>query len=163
MDSLVLRQRPSQSLTEYVRFMRQSFDDYNETCHMIDGSAAIHPHNLGLLMLRGISITGPCGQAKQCVNNAFDTDYLLSVDEVMAIILHLAHNMDEETNAQGAPVPDAPLLPSLRSSLLAAVHTAAEDTPRGVLVVVVASPTSAAHVAAWTTSCPHAMPMMTPF
>jgi hypothetical protein len=33
--------------------MRQSFDDYNETCQMIDGSTAIHPHNLGLLMLHG--------------------------------------------------------------------------------------------------------------
>jgi hypothetical protein len=32
----------------------------------------------------------------------------MSNDEVMASILHLAHNMDEETSAQGAPVPDAP-------------------------------------------------------
>jgi hypothetical protein len=127
---------------------------------MIDGCAAIH---LGLLTLRGISSIGPFGQAKQCVINDFDTDYLLSADELMANILHVAHNMDEETSAQGAPVPHAPPLPSLRSSLLVAVHTAAEDTPRGVLVVVMAFPTSAAHVAAWTTSCPHAMPMMTPF
>jgi hypothetical protein len=59
--------------------------------------------------------------------------------------------------------PTHPLLPSLRSALLVAVHTVAEDTPRGVLVVVVASPTSAAHVAALTTSCHHAMPLMTPF
>jgi hypothetical protein len=44
--------------------MRQTFDDYNKTCEMIDGSAAIHPHHLGLLMLRGISSTGPFGQAK---------------------------------------------------------------------------------------------------
>jgi hypothetical protein len=72
----------------------------------------------------------------------------MSADEVMANILHLAHNMDEETIAQGAPVPDASPLPSLRSSLLVAVHTAAEDTPRGVLEVVVASPTSAMHVVA---------------
>jgi hypothetical protein len=35
--------------------MRQTFDDYNETCLMVDGSAAIYSHNLGLLMLRGIS------------------------------------------------------------------------------------------------------------
>jgi hypothetical protein len=130
---------------------------------MIDGSAAIHPHNLGLLMLRGISSTGPFGEAKQCAINVFDIAYLMSADEVMANILHLAHNMDEETSAHGAPVPDASLLPSLRSSLLVAVHTAAEDTPREVLVVVVASPTSAAHVAVWTTSCHHAMPLMTPF
>jgi hypothetical protein len=31
---------------------------------------------------------------------------MLSADEVMAIILHLAHNMDEETYAPGAPAPD---------------------------------------------------------
>jgi hypothetical protein len=42
--------------------MRQTFDDYNETCQMVDGSAAIiQPHNLGLLMLRGITSTGPFG------------------------------------------------------------------------------------------------------
>jgi hypothetical protein len=76
--------------------MRQTFDDYNDTCQMVDGSAAIHPHKLGLLMLRGISSTGPFGQAKQCVINAFDTDYMLSANEVMANILHLAHNMDVE-------------------------------------------------------------------
>jgi hypothetical protein len=35
--------------------MRQNFDDYNDTCEMFDGSTSIHPHNLGLLMLRGIS------------------------------------------------------------------------------------------------------------
>jgi hypothetical protein len=76
--------------------MQQMFDDYNETCHMVDGSAAIHPHNPGLLMLRGISSKCPQGQAKQCVINAFDTDYMLSAYEVMASILHLAHNMDED-------------------------------------------------------------------
>jgi hypothetical protein len=30
----------------------------------------------------------------------------LSADEVMANILHLAHNMDEEVSAPGAPAPD---------------------------------------------------------
>jgi hypothetical protein len=43
-----------------------------------------------------ISINGPRGQAKQCVIDAFDTDYMLSVDEMMASILHLAHNIDED-------------------------------------------------------------------
>jgi hypothetical protein len=85
--------------------MRQTLDDYNETCQMVNGSAAIHPHNLGLPMLRGISNTGPFGQAKQCVFNAFDTYYMLSGDEVMAIIFHHAHNMDEE-DAPGATAPD---------------------------------------------------------
>jgi hypothetical protein len=55
LDNIMLRQRPGQTVTEYVHFMRLSFDDYNETCQMIDGSPAIHPHNLGLLMLQGIS------------------------------------------------------------------------------------------------------------
>jgi hypothetical protein len=44
LDNIMLRQRPGQTVAEYVHFMRQSFDDYNETCQMIDGSAAIHPH-----------------------------------------------------------------------------------------------------------------------
>jgi hypothetical protein len=60
-DNLVLRQRPSQFLTEYVHFMRQTFDDYNETREMIDGSLATRPHHLGLLMLSGISSNGPFG------------------------------------------------------------------------------------------------------
>jgi hypothetical protein len=74
LDNLMLRQRHCQSLNDYVHFMRQTFDDYNETCQLIDGLAAIHPHNLGLLMLRGISSTGPFGHAQQCVINGFDTD-----------------------------------------------------------------------------------------
>jgi hypothetical protein len=96
--------------------MRQTFDDYNETCQMVDGSAAIHPHNLGLLMLRGISTNGPhYGQAKQCVINAFDTDYRLSADEVMASILHLTVNMDEE-DAPDTPPPH--ILPPLISAFV---------------------------------------------
>jgi hypothetical protein len=75
LDNIMLRQRPGHSVTEYVPFMWQSFDDYNETCQMIDGSAVIHPHNLGLLILRGISSSCLYGQAKQCAINAFDTDY----------------------------------------------------------------------------------------
>jgi hypothetical protein len=31
---------------------------------------------------------------------------MLTADEVMANILHLAHNMDEEVNAPGLPAPD---------------------------------------------------------
>jgi hypothetical protein len=112
--------------------MRETFDDYNETCEMIDGSAAIHSHNLGLLMLRGISSTGPFGKAKQCIINAFDTYYLLSGDEVMANIFHLAHNMDEEANAHGAPAPGASPPPI---SALVAVgrgsHNGRGHTPRG--------------------------------
>jgi hypothetical protein len=64
LDSLMPKQRLGQSLTDYVHFMRQTFDDYKETCELSDGSAAIHPHNMGMLMLRGISCNGPFGQAK---------------------------------------------------------------------------------------------------
>jgi hypothetical protein len=75
---------------------------------MIDGSAAIHPHIVGLLMLRGISNTGHFGEANECVINAFDTNYLLSVDEVMANILHLAQNMDDDLPAPALPTTIGP-------------------------------------------------------
>jgi hypothetical protein len=52
-----------------------------------------------------ISSNGPHGEAKHCVINAFDADYMLSVDEVMASILHLAHNMDED-DAPDTPTPN---------------------------------------------------------
>jgi hypothetical protein len=132
LDNLMLRQRHGQSLNDYVHFKRQTVDDYNEICELIGGSAAIHPHNLGLLMLRGISSTGPFSQAKQCVINAFDTDYLMSADEVMAIIPHLAHNMDEEVSASGAPAPDtspppiSPFVADGRGS-----HSGRGHNPRG--------------------------------
>jgi ribosomal protein S10 len=51
---------------------------------------------MGLLMLRGISGNGPLSEAKQRVIDAFDTNYLLSADEVTANILHLAQNMKGE-------------------------------------------------------------------
>jgi hypothetical protein len=50
---------------------------------MIDISAAIRPHRLGLLMMRDISCTGQFGHARQFGINAFDTNYLMSADEVM--------------------------------------------------------------------------------
>jgi hypothetical protein len=40
--------------------------------------------------------------------SAFDTNYLLSADEVMAIILHLAQNMDEKLPAPAMLVYDGP-------------------------------------------------------
>jgi hypothetical protein len=112
--------------------MRQTFDDYNETCLLIDGSAAIHPYNLGLLILRGISSTGPFGHAKQCAINAFDTDYLLSADEMMANILHPANNMDEEVITPGLPAPDTSPPPTF--AFVAAgrcSHIGRGHTPRG--------------------------------
>jgi hypothetical protein len=89
----MLRQRHVKSLTEYVYLMRQTFDGYNETCEMIDGSAAIHPHHLGLLILRGISSDGPYGHAKQCVINAFDTYFLMSAVVIPAATVEL-HPLD---------------------------------------------------------------------
>jgi hypothetical protein len=111
-------------------------------------------------MLRGISSTGPHGQAKQCVINAFDTYYLLSVDDVMAIILHLAHNMDEDT-PRTQQLPTSHHLPSPPLSLLAAVHTAVKATLHVGLAVVADYPPSEAHAAVRTTSCPPALPRMT--
>jgi hypothetical protein len=43
--------------------MRKSFDDYNETCEIVDSFAAIHPDNLGPFMLRGIASTEQYGHA----------------------------------------------------------------------------------------------------
>jgi hypothetical protein len=72
LDNLMRGQRPGPSLPDYVHFMRHAFDDYNETCELIDGFAAIHSHNLGMRMLCGICSNGPFGQSKQCVISAFD-------------------------------------------------------------------------------------------
>jgi hypothetical protein len=108
LNNLLLRERPCHSVTEYVHFMRHTFDGYTETCEMIDGSALIHPDNLGLMMLRDISNTEHIGHAKQCVINAFDTNYLMSADEVMDSILHLAHNMDEELLDSALTAHDGP-------------------------------------------------------
>jgi hypothetical protein len=136
LDNLMFRQRPGQSLTEYVHFMRQTFDEYNEPCEMINGSAAIHRHNLGLLMLRGISITGHFGHAKQCVINAFDTNYFLPADEVMANILHLAENMDEDVATPGQQALTALPLSSAPLSMLVAVPIADAGTTHVALAVV---------------------------
>jgi phage baseplate assembly protein gpV len=87
--------------------LRQSFDDYNETCEMIDGSAAIYPHHLGFLMVRGISSITMFGQAKQCVTiNAFDTKYLRLAYDVIANLLHLAHNIETELPCTDLPILD---------------------------------------------------------
>jgi hypothetical protein len=32
LNNIMLRQRPGQSVTEHMHFMRQSFEDYNEAC-----------------------------------------------------------------------------------------------------------------------------------
>jgi hypothetical protein len=130
LNNMMLHQRPGHSLTECVHFMRKNFDDYNETCEMIDGFASIHPHNLGLLMLRGISSSGHFGLAKHCVINAFD--YLISADEVMAGILHLAQNVDEDTPDMAQPPTNGPAPPI--STFVAAgrgSHSGRGQNPRG--------------------------------
>jgi hypothetical protein len=132
LDNFMLRERPGHSLTQYVHFMRQTFDNYNEIIEMIDGYAAILRHSVGLLMIRGISNTGHFGMAKQCVVNAFDTSYLLSADEAMARILHRAHNMDEDVHAPGLPARDGPAPPI--SAFVAAgrgSHIGRGHIPRG--------------------------------
>jgi hypothetical protein len=56
--------------------------------------------------------------SKHCVINAFETNYLISADEVMASILHLEQDMDEEVTAPGQSVLDksAPSIPALVAS-----------------------------------------------
>jgi hypothetical protein len=75
-----------------------------------DGYAAIHPHVLALVMTRGLSYVGQNGQAKQCVINDFDTDFIMSADRVMGSIIHHAQNPDADDTvtldnvAYGIPV-----------------------------------------------------------
>jgi hypothetical protein len=76
-------------------------------------------------MLHGISTTGPFGKAEQSAINAFDANYLLSVDEVMANILHIAHSKEEELPETDMPVPGGHAPPSLHLSGLAVGHTVA--------------------------------------
>jgi hypothetical protein len=47
-------------------------------------------------MIRGLSNVGQYGQAKQCVINAFDTDFILSAKRVMGSIIHQAQNLDAD-------------------------------------------------------------------
>jgi hypothetical protein len=80
---------------------------------------------------------------------------------VMASILHLAHNMDED---------DAPdtLAPHISPPPISAFVVAGRGSHSGrghpvVLAVVADYPKHAAPAAAWTTSCPLALPRMTPY
>jgi hypothetical protein len=80
--------------------VKQYFDELNECLQLKDGSAAIHPHVLALVMIRGLSNVGQYGQAKQCVINAFDTDFILSADRVMGSIIHQAQNLDADVSTK---------------------------------------------------------------
>jgi hypothetical protein len=103
---------------------------------MIDGYAAIHPHTVGLLMLRGISNTGHFGQAKHCVINALDTNYLLSADEVMANILHRLKAWTRNSKLRACRPMVAPPLESLRLSVLVAALTPDVETAHVSLAAV---------------------------
>jgi hypothetical protein len=126
-------------------------DYYNEICEIIYGSKRIHPHHLGLLT----SSIGPFGQAKHCVINAFDTNYLMSADEFMANILHLAQNMEEELPGTVMPAPRVVLAPPhMCLSQLDVGHTVTGATPTVAAAAEVDYPTSAlAIMAVSTTSC----------
>jgi hypothetical protein len=80
--------------------VKQHFDELNECLHLKDGYVAIHPHVLALVMIRGLSNVGQYGQAKQCVTNAFDTDFIVSADRVMGSIIHQAQNPDADISTK---------------------------------------------------------------
>jgi hypothetical protein len=80
--------------------VKQHFDELNECLQLKDGSAAIHPRVLAMVMIRGMSNVWQYGQAKQCVNNAFDTDFILSADRVMRSIIHQAQNLNVDISAK---------------------------------------------------------------
>jgi hypothetical protein len=86
LDRLMVCQASGQSISAYVHAVKHCFDELNECMQLKDGSAAIHPHVLALVMIRGLSNVGQYGQAKHCVINAFDTDFILSADRVMGSI-----------------------------------------------------------------------------
>jgi hypothetical protein len=94
LDRMMVRQTYGQYVSAYVHAVKQCFDELNECLQLKDGYATIHPHVLAMAMIRGLSNVGQYGQAKQCVINAFDTDFILSADTVMGSILHQAQNLD---------------------------------------------------------------------
>jgi hypothetical protein len=76
--------------------MRHTIDDYNHTCEM---EMAPRPSTLTTWESSCCVASRarvPFGQAKQCVVTAFSTKYLMSAHEVMANILHMAQNMEED-------------------------------------------------------------------
>jgi hypothetical protein len=62
-------------------------------------------------MLRGISSNGPFRHVKQCIINAFDTNYLLSAKVVLANRLHVAQNMDDDLSDATLTPHDGPAPP----------------------------------------------------
>jgi hypothetical protein len=100
LDRMMVRQAFGQFVSAYVHAVKHHFDELKECMQLKDGSAAIHPHVLAMVMIRGLSNVGQYGQAKQCVINAFDTDFILSADRVMESIIHHAQNLDADVSAK---------------------------------------------------------------
>jgi hypothetical protein len=104
LDRMMVRHAYGQSVSAYVHAVKQHFDELNECLQLKDGFAAIHPHVLALVMIRGLSNVGQYGQAKQCVINAFDTDFILSADRVMGSIIHQAQKLDADVSSKSDSV-----------------------------------------------------------
>jgi hypothetical protein len=100
LDRIMVRQASGQSVSAYVHAIKHHFHELNECLQLKDGSATIHPHVLALVMIRGLSNVGHYGQAKQCVINAFDTDFILSAGRVMSSIIHQAQNLDADVSVK---------------------------------------------------------------
>jgi hypothetical protein len=114
-------------------------------------------------MLRGISSIGMFGHAKPCVINAFDTNYLLSAHDVMAIILHLARSMETElTRTDFQPLRlrphRAPRLWQMDVDPMVNVVTPVEAVALVAVCLI-----CVVHAAAWTTSFRHAHHVMPHF
>jgi hypothetical protein len=121
---MMVRQASGLSVSSYVHAVKQHFDDLNECLQLKDGSAAIHPHVLALVMIRGLSNVGQYGQAKQCVSNAFDTDCILSADRVMGSIIFTKRKIWTQMTLLPLTIL-SPDIPSMRFLLTASAHVVA--------------------------------------
>jgi hypothetical protein len=61
---MMVRRAFGKSVSAYVHVVKQCFDELNECLQLKDGSAAIHPHVLAMVMIHGLSNVGQYGQAK---------------------------------------------------------------------------------------------------
>jgi hypothetical protein len=57
----MVRQASGRSVSYYVHAVKQHFDDLNEFMQPKDGSSAIKPNVLALVMIRGLSNVGQYG------------------------------------------------------------------------------------------------------
>jgi hypothetical protein len=87
---MMVRHASGHSVSAYVHVLKQHSEDLNECLQLKDGSAAIHPHVLVHVRIRGLTDVCHYGQAKQCVINDFDTYFIMSAYKVMGSIIHRA-------------------------------------------------------------------------